>query len=72
LSGIFLEKREGLQIPNAFGTMTESDKNSALLMNLFVFIRISINPKNAIRSASRQAYGQQKHGGSTFVGGEIL
>jgi hypothetical protein len=37
-----------------------------------------INPQNAIdqkmqfgEQASRQGYGQQKHGGSTFVGGEI-
>ena len=35
LSG-FLKKPEGLRIPNAFGTMTESDMNVALLMTVLV------------------------------------
>ncbi|OGW36302.1 MAG: hypothetical protein A2Y97_09550 [Nitrospirae bacterium RBG_13_39_12] len=34
---IFLKKPEGLRIPNAFGTMTKSDKNVALLMTALVY-----------------------------------
>jgi hypothetical protein len=36
LVGNLSEKPERLRIPNAFGTMTESDNNVALLMPLLV------------------------------------
>ncbi len=55
LVGNLSENPEGLRIPNAFGTMTKSDKNVALLMTVLVSVALKAET-SASSSQKAKAY----------------